>query len=219
MGQGIMYATSSLGKSLRWATSAVVIGAGLFVLPTAAQARDSFSFSTGFNSWGGSSFGMGYSTGGHWGRGGWGHRGWRGGDHLSLGFTYIAPPMYFGPRPYAYPAYPYPPRPAYGYSGYYPAGGVVVFSPYFRDRLSVRARGVYYDAYRSALDAPVGEPINWREGRVRGEITTTRDGWAGDRYCREFRQNIIIDGRSEEAYGTACRNDADTDWQIVPNQD
>lgn len=218
-----MYASSILGKLLRGATTAAAIGAGVVALPASASARDSFAFSTGFNSWGGSSFGIGYSTGGgHWGRGGWGHRGgWRGGDRLSLGFTYVAPPMYFGPRPYAYPAYPYPPRAAYGYpgaySGYYPAGGVVVFSPYVRDRLSTRARGVYYSAYRDALDAPIGEPINWNEGRVRGEVTTTRDGWAGNRYCREFRQNVVIDGRNEEAYGTACRNEADTDWEIVPN--
>jgi len=214
-----MYASSVFGKFLRGAAAAAVIGAGVALLPAAASARDSFSFSTGFNSWGGSSFGIGYSTGGgHWGRGGWGHRGgWRGGDRLSLGFTYVAPPYYYGPRPYAYPAYPYPTRPAYAYPSYYPAGGVVVFSPYVRDRLSARARGVYYGAYRDALDAPIGEPIDWNDGRVRGEVTTTRDGWAGDRYCREFRQNIVIDGRNEEAYGTACRNDADTDWEIVPN--
>ena len=104
-----------------------------------------------------------------------------------------------------------------GYSGYYPAGGIVTFSPTIRDRMSVRSRGVYYDAYRSALAAPVGEPINWRDGRINGDITTTRDGWAGERYCREFRQNIVIDGRTEEAYGTACRNNADADWEIIPN--
>lgn len=214
-----MFASSILKKIVRGAAAAAIVAAGLAALPDSAQARDRVFFSGGFNSWGGSSFGMGYSSGGHWGRGhrgwghrGWGHRGWRGGDHLSLGFTYVAPPMYYGPRPYAYPARPY-----YGYSGYAPVGGVVVFSPYVRDRMSARTRGVYYDAYRSALAAPIGEPINWRDGRVEGDVTTTRDGWAGERYCREFRQNIIVDGRTEEAYGTACRNEADTDWEIIPD--
>ncbi len=228
-----MFASSVLGKIARAVTVSALAIAGVAAMPDRADARDRFFFSTGFNNYGGSSFGIGYSTGGHWGhrgwdRRGWGHRGWghrggwRGGDHLSLGFTYVAPPMYYGPRPYSYQPYGYPAprpyaRPYYGYSGYYPAGGVVVFSPYVRDRLSARTRGVYFDAYRSALAAPVGEPINWNDGRVEGDITTTRDGWAGDRYCREFRQNIVIDGRSEEAYGTACRNDADTDWEIIPN--
>jgi hypothetical protein len=209
-----MFASSIFTKILRRVAAAAIVVAGFMALPGAADARDRFSFSSGFDSWGGSSFGFGYSSGGHWGhrgwgRRGWGHRGWRG-DHLSLGFTYVAPPMYYGPRPY------YAPRPYYGYSAY-PAGGVVVFSPVIRDRLNARTRGVYYDAYRSALAAPIGEPINWRDGRVEGDVTTTRDGWAGDRYCREFRQNIIIDGRTEEAYGTACRNDADTDWEIIPD--
>lgn len=226
-----MFASSIFTKIVRGVAAAAIVAAGLVALPGAADARDRFSFSTGFDSWGGSSFGFGYSTGGHWGHRGWGHRGWghrgwghRGwrGDHLSLGFTYVVPPAYYGPRFYDYPAY-YGAAP-YGYptarhysSGYQQVGGIVVFPEYVRGRLSSRTRGVYYDAYRSALAAPVGESINWRDGRVAGDVTTTRDGWAGDRYCREFRQNIIVDGRTEEAYGTACRNDADTDWEIIPN--
>lgn len=214
-----MFASSTFKKITRGAAAAALVVAGLAAIPSGAEARDRVFFSGGFNSWGGSSFGMGYSTGGHWGRGpGWGRRGWHGGDRLSLGFTYVAPPMYYGPRPYGYPAYPSPyARPYYGYQGYTPVGGVVVFSPSVRDRMSTRARGAYYNAYRSALAAPIGEPINWREGRIEGDVTTTRDGWAGERYCREFRQNIIVDGRTEEAYGTACRNEADTDWEIIPD--
>ncbi len=220
-----MFASSTFTKIVRGAAAVAVVAAGLVALPGAADARDRFSFSTGFDSRGGSSFGFGYSTGGHWGRGGWGnrgwgHRGWRG-DHLSLGFTYVVPPAYYGPRPYDSAAYygaapyGYPTRPYY--SGYQQVGGIVVFPEHVRGRLSSRTRGVYYDAYRNALAAPIGEPINWSDGRVAGDVTTTRDGWAGDRYCREFRQNIVVDGRAEEAYGTACRNDADTDWEIIPN--
>lgn len=218
-----MYASSISSRLARFVAAAAVVLAGASALPDRAEARDRVFFSGGFNSWGGSSIGLGFSTGGgHWGRGGWGRRGW-GGDHLSLGFTYVVPPAYYGPRPYDYPAYygaapyGYPTRPYYSSPGYYPVGGVVAFSTSVRERLSTRTRGVYYDAYRSALAAPIGEPINWRDGRVEGDVTTTRDGWAGERYCREFRQNIIVDGKTEEAYGTACRNAADTDWEIIPD--
>ncbi|MDX1483113.1 MAG: RT0821/Lpp0805 family surface protein [Alphaproteobacteria bacterium] len=34
------------------------------------------------------------------------------------------------------------------------------------------------------------------------------------RYCREFQQTVTIDGRTERAYGTACRQ-PDGSWQIV----
>lgn len=33
-------------------------------------------------------------------------------------------------------------------------------------------------------------------------------------YCREYTQTVTIDGRREEAYGTACRQ-PDGSWQIV----
>jgi len=34
------------------------------------------------------------------------------------------------------------------------------------------------------------------------------------RYCREFQQTVTIGGRSEQAYGTACRQ-PDGSWEIV----
>ena len=74
---------------------------------------------------------------------------------------------------------------------------------------------------RRALAAPVGESMVWNSDRgvgdgINGAVTTTRDGWAGERYCREFRQEITIDGRSQEAYGTACQM-PNGDWQLVQN--
>lgn len=216
-----------------WSLKAIGLGAAVLLGATAglnvgqeAQARDQFSFSSHFSSDGYSSFGIGYRSGGrdhyrghrHWQSRGWdrGHRGWGYGgphrDHFALSFSFVTPPTYYSPRAYSTPARPY-----YGGTAYYPAGGIVVFSPYMRDRLSIQNRRVYFDAYRSALAAPIGEPINWRDGRIAGEVTTTRDGWAGDRYCREFLQSIVIGGQTEQAYGTACRNSADTDWEIVPN--
>lgn len=37
---------------------------------------------------------------------------------------------------------------------------------------------------------------------------------ASGQYCREFQQEVVIDGRTESAYGTACRQ-PDGSWQIV----
>jgi surface antigen len=36
-------------------------------------------------------------------------------------------------------------------------------------------------------------------------------------YCREFQQTIIVGGKPQQAYGTACRQ-PDGAWQIVGNQ-
>ena len=35
-----------------------------------------------------------------------------------------------------------------------------------------------------------------------------------DQYCREFQQTVVVDGREESAYGTACRR-PDGQWEIV----
>jgi len=49
-----------------------------------------------------------------------------------------------------------------------------------------------------------------------GQITPTRTyrGTTGPA-CREFQQTIIFDGRTENAFGTACRQ-SDGSWRIVP---
>jgi surface antigen len=36
-----------------------------------------------------------------------------------------------------------------------------------------------------------------------------------DQYCREFQRDIIIDGKPERAYGTACLQ-PDGTWKIMP---
>jgi surface antigen len=47
-----------------------------------------------------------------------------------------------------------------------------------------------------------------------GTITPTRTYQAASgQYCREYRQDIVIDGKLQEAYGKACRQ-ADGTWQI-----
>ena len=47
-----------------------------------------------------------------------------------------------------------------------------------------------------------------------GSITPTNTVPRGNSYCRDFTQTIYVEGRSETATGTACRN-PDGTWSIV----
>jgi surface antigen len=72
-------------------------------------------------------------------------------------------------------------------------------------------------AYDRARAAPVGDTITWNNPDTghSGTVTPVRDGRSesGD-YCREFQQSVTVSGRTEDAYGVACRM-ADGSWQIV----
>lgn len=69
----------------------------------------------------------------------------------------------------------------------------------------------------SLESAPVGETTTWQnpdsgnEGTVTPRKTYQRDDGT---YCREFTQTIKVGGRTEEGYGTACRQ-PDGTWKIV----
>ena len=75
-------------------------------------------------------------------------------------------------------------------------------------------------AERALETADVGESITWENpdnsgGPAYGSATVTRQGADGaGRTCREFQQTVIIGGREEQSYGTACR-DENGDWKIV----
>ncbi|MFA7429468.1 MAG: RT0821/Lpp0805 family surface protein [Rhodospirillaceae bacterium] len=72
-------------------------------------------------------------------------------------------------------------------------------------------------AQQRAYAAPVGETINWNnpDSGNRGTITPVRDGYAqSGSYCREYRTTVTIDGRREEAFGTACQQ-PDGTWRVV----
>jgi surface antigen len=66
--------------------------------------------------------------------------------------------------------------------------------------------------------APTGRASNWHNPDTgnSGQITPTRTyrGTTGET-CREFQQTIIVGGRTENAFGTACRQ-SDGSWRIVP---
>jgi surface antigen len=47
-----------------------------------------------------------------------------------------------------------------------------------------------------------------------GSVTPTKTYQAGNgQYCREYRQDVVIGGEKQQAYGTACRQ-PDGSWKI-----
>lgn len=68
-----------------------------------------------------------------------------------------------------------------------------------------------------AASAPIGQQISWRnpDSGHSGTITPTREGTsqAGE-YCREYQQTVTVGGKTEQAYGTACRQ-PDGSWRVV----
>ncbi|MGE5503156.1 MAG: RT0821/Lpp0805 family surface protein [Actinomycetota bacterium] len=73
-------------------------------------------------------------------------------------------------------------------------------------------------AEKTAFDAPLGHSITWNNPDTghSGTITPVREGAdASGNPCREFQQQVTIDGRSQSAYGTACHQ-PDGSWKIIP---
>jgi hypothetical protein len=66
-----------------------------------------------------------------------------------------------------------------------------------------------------ATTAPIGQQITWADQNAQGYVVATRDGTStAGRYCREFQQTVMIGGRTEQAYGTACQQ-PDGSWQVT----
>ena len=61
-----------------------------------------------------------------------------------------------------------------------------------------------------------GQAASWKnpDSGNSGSVTPTRTYQASSgQYCREYRQDVVIDGELQEAYGTACRQ-PDNTWKI-----
>ena len=72
-------------------------------------------------------------------------------------------------------------------------------------------------AEESAHSAPIGETITWNnpESNNSGSVTPLRDGTSSSgNYCREYQQTVTIGGKTEESYGTACRQ-PDGAWRVT----
>ena len=78
------------------------------------------------------------------------------------------------------------------------------------DQLDVRCTGYALEV------APDNRQVEWTnpDTNARYTVTPKRTYRNEDRYCREYTTDTTIAGRTEEVYGTACRN-TDGSWQIV----
>lgn len=72
-------------------------------------------------------------------------------------------------------------------------------------------------AQAQAHTAPIGQQITWSnpESGHSGTVTPRREGTdTSGNYCREYQQTVTVGGKTEEAYGTACRQ-PDGSWKVV----
>jgi surface antigen len=72
-------------------------------------------------------------------------------------------------------------------------------------------------AQNQAHTAPVGEKIVWSnpESGHSGSVTPVRQGTdSTGNQCREYQSTITVGGKTEQAYGTACRQ-PDGSWKVV----
>ena len=83
------------------------------------------------------------------------------------------------------------------------------------DNLNEHQQRQHEAAQVRATSAPIGETIYWRDGNASGYVTPTREGSSSaGRYCREFQHEVTVGGRTEQGYGTACRQ-PDGSWEMI----
>lgn len=71
--------------------------------------------------------------------------------------------------------------------------------------------------HKSLENTPSGNAVSWRNPDSGHSGTVTPQPSyknATGQYCREYEQTITVDGRTETAYGRACRQ-ADGSWKII----
>jgi surface antigen len=78
-------------------------------------------------------------------------------------------------------------------------------------------RAAIQNAHATAQTAPIGQPVNWsnpQNGNY-GSVTPVREGRSNaGAYCREFQQEIIVGGKTERGFGTACQQ-PDGSWRMA----
>lgn len=62
---------------------------------------------------------------------------------------------------------------------------------------------------------PTGQTTSWvnPDSGNSGTVTPTRTYQSQGSYCREFQQSVTVGGNTQQAYGTACRQE-DGSWKI-----
>jgi surface antigen len=82
--------------------------------------------------------------------------------------------------------------------------------------LDQRDKRLAAEAQQRALESvPAGQPVAWNnpDSGHQGTVTPVRTYQSGGTYCREFQSDVVIGGKSEKAYGTACRQ-PDGSWKV-----
>lgn len=82
-----------------------------------------------------------------------------------------------------------------------------------------RADMTYYNStQQQALETALpGQTLPWNNQQSGNSGSFTPSNYyqtAGGEYCREFNQTINVGGKTEQAYGTACRQQDGT-WKII----
>ncbi|MDP2123834.1 MAG: RT0821/Lpp0805 family surface protein [Parvibaculum sp.] len=69
--------------------------------------------------------------------------------------------------------------------------------------------------YNALETGRTGQPVQWRnpDSGNYGTVTPQAAQQYSGQTCREYSQTIYVEGRSQTAYGTACRQ-PDGSWQI-----
>lgn len=83
--------------------------------------------------------------------------------------------------------------------------------------MTAQDRGYYETAATRAASAPVGQQITWANPQSgnQGTIVPVREGRdSSGNACREYQQTVTIGGKTERAYGTACKQ-PDGSWKIL----
>ena len=79
-------------------------------------------------------------------------------------------------------------------------------------------RMYHQQAAEKAYTGPLNQTVNWNnpESGHSGSVTPIREGRQANsgNLCREYKQTIMIGGKSETAIGTACQN-SDGTWSII----
>lgn len=75
-------------------------------------------------------------------------------------------------------------------------------------------------ARQAATQVPVGQEATWHNDRT-GATYTVRPvkqyrSRSTHEYCREYQTKVVVGGKTQDAYGKACRK-PDGSWQIVNN--
>jgi surface antigen len=84
--------------------------------------------------------------------------------------------------------------------------------------LDQRDKKMAAEAEQKALEtAPTGQSVAWQnpDNGHKGTVTPIKTyQTSSGQYCREYQTNVTVEGKSEKAYGTACRQ-PDGSWKIV----